>query len=255
MDLQSMSDVELATAARSSDDVAARDVLIMRYAPLVRGIARRYVGRGFGFEDVCQSGYLGLIQAVDRFDVGRGVPLERYAARMVEGEIMHLFRDRGWSVRVPRSLQELSRRVGPVGVGLAQRLGREPSTAELAEALGVEEELVVEALVVRRVYVAESLFGRGEDGEWGVEFGPAGRVLSELDAGFVGVEDRDVVERGLARLPGRERRLLELRFRGELTQSEIAAELGISQMHVSRLLRGALARLRDVIDADAATAA
>ena len=138
---------------------------------------------------------------------------------------------------------------------MAQRLGREPSTAELAEALGVEEELVVEALVVRRVYVAESLFGRGEDGEWGVEFGPAGRVLSEVDAGFVGVEDRDVVERGLARLPARERRLLELRFRGELTQSEIAGELGISQMHVSRLLRGALARLRDVIDADAATAA
>src|SRR6476646_10521737 len=94
-----------------------RDQLIMEYAPLVRGIARRYVGRGFGFEDVCQSGYLGLIQAVDRFDASRGVPLERYAARMVEGEIMHLFRDRGWSVRVPRSLQELSRRVGPVGVG------------------------------------------------------------------------------------------------------------------------------------------
>ena len=112
-----------------------RDQLILEYAPLVRGIARRYVGRGFGFEDVCQSGYLGLIQAVDRFDASRGVPLERYAARMVEGEIMHLFRDRGWSVRVPRSLQELSRRVGPVGVGLAQVLGREPSSEELAEAL------------------------------------------------------------------------------------------------------------------------
>jgi RNA polymerase sigma-B factor len=198
---------------------------------------------------------LGLIQAVDRFDPGRGVPLERYAARMVEGEIMHLFRDRGWSVRVPRSLQELSRRVGPVGVGLAQRLGREPSNEELAAALEVSVGEVEEALVVRRVYVAESLFGRGEDGESSVEAGPAGRVLSGLDEGFVGVEDRDLVERGLRRLPARERRLLELRFRGELTQSEIASELGISQMHVSRLLRGALAKLRDVIDADTATAA
>jgi len=250
-----MSDVELVSAARSSRDAAARDALILRYGPLVRAIARRYVGRGFGFEDVCQSGYLGLIQAVDRFDVSRGVPLERYAARMVEGEIMHLFRDRGWSVRVPRSLQELSRRVGPVGVGLAQRLGREPSTGELAVALEVDEGLVVEALAVRRAYVAESLFGRGEDGDVSVEAGPAGRVLSGVDAGFGLVEDRDLVERGLRRLPARERRLLELRFAGELTQSEIAEELGISQMHVSRLLRGALAKLRDVIDEESATAA
>jgi RNA polymerase sigma-B factor len=255
MDLHSMSDVELATACRSTSNAAARDALILRYSSLVRAIARRYSGRGFAFEDVCQSGYLGLIQAVDRFDPGRGVPLERYAARMVEGEIMHLFRDRGWSVRVPRSLQELSRRVGPVGVGLAQRLGREPSNEELAAALEVSVGEVEEALVVRRVYVAESLFGRGEDGESSVEAGPAGRVLSGLDEGFVGVEDRDLVERGLRRLPARERRLLELRFRGELTQSEIASELGISQMHVSRLLRGALAKLRDVIDADTATAA
>jgi RNA polymerase sigma-B factor len=232
-----------------------RDQLILEHAPLVRAIARRYVGRGFGFDDVCQSGYLGLIQAVDRFDPGRCVPLERYAARMVEGEIMHLFRDRGWSVRVPRSLQELSRRVGPVGVGLAQRLGREPSVGELAEALEVSEEQVVEAQGVRRAYVAESLFGRGEDGDVSVEAGPAGRVLSEWDAGFGVVEDRDLVERGLRRLPGRERRLLELRFVGELTQSEIAVELGISQMHVSRLLRGALAKLRDVIDEESATAA
>ena len=203
---------------------------------------------------MCQSGYLGLIQAVDRFDASRGVPLERYAARMVEGEIMHLFRDRGWSVRVPRSLQELSRRVGPVGVGLAQKLGREPTNEELAEALEVSVSEVEEALVVRRVYVAESLFGRGEDGESSIEAGPAGRLLSGVDDGFVEVEDRDLVERGLKRLPARERRLLELRFAGELTQSEIAAELGISQMHVSRLLRGALTTLRGVIDADTAAA-
>jgi len=140
-------------------------------------------------------------------------------------------------------------------VSLAQRLGREPSTEELAEALEVSVAEVEEALVVRRVYVAESLFGRGEDGESSIEAGPAGRVLSGEDDGFVGVDDRDLVEQGLKRLPARARRLLELRFRGELTQSEIASELGISQMHVSRLLRGALAKLRDVIDADTATAA
>jgi RNA polymerase sigma-B factor len=232
-----------------------RDKLILQHSGLVRKIARRYVGRGFAFDDVCQSGYLGLIQAVDRFDSSRGVPLERYAARMIEGEIMHLFRDRGWSVRVPRSLQELSRRVGPAGVSLAQRLGREATTEELAKALEVSVAEVEEAQVVRRVYVAESLFGRGEDGESSIEAGPAGRVLSGEDDGFVGVDDRDLVEQGLKRLPARERRLLELRFRGELTQSEIATELGISQMHVSRLLRGALTKLRDVIDADTATAA
>src|SRR4051812_34223698 len=142
MDLQSMSDVELATAFRSTRNSAARDALILRYSSLVRAIARRYVGRGFAFDDVCQSGYLGLIQAVDRFDPGRGVPLERYAARMVEGEIMHLFRDRGWSVRVPRSLQELSRRGGPGGGGVAERVGGAARTGGLAGGLGIEGGLV-----------------------------------------------------------------------------------------------------------------
>src|SRR6266480_418735 len=104
-----------------------RDTQILRHSRLVRAIARRYTGRGFAFEDIVQSGYLGLIQAVDRFDPRRGVPLEAYAARTIEGEIMHLFRDRGWAVRVPRSLQDLSRRVAGVRERMGHRLGRSPS--------------------------------------------------------------------------------------------------------------------------------
>jgi RNA polymerase sigma-B factor len=229
---------------------AERDTLILRHTRLVRAIARRYTGRGFALEDIVQSGYLGLIQAVDRFDPGRGVPLERYAARMIEGEIMHLFRDRGWSVRVPRALQELSGKLAPASEQLTQTLGRAPTVEELAELLGESPDQVEEAMLARRAYAAESLSttSQAEDGS-PVERGPAARVLSVSDDGFPNVEDRDQLRRAMRRLPQRQRTIVRLRFEGDLTQAEIAERLGISQMHVSRLLRGALTTLRGALEA------
>ena len=226
-----------------------RDAQILRHSRLVRAIARRYTGRGFAFEDIAQSGYLGLIQAVDRFDPGRGVPLERYAARMIEGEIMHLFRDRGWSVRVPRSLQELSGKLAHASEQLTQSLGRAPTAEELAESLETPVERIEEALLARRAYAAESLSttSQAEDGS-AVERGPAAR-LSVDERGFVSVDDRDELGRAMQHLPHRQRTIVRLRFESDLTQAEIAAQLGISQMHVSRLLRGALTTLRGALDA------
>ena len=129
-------DRELVMAHRETGDDSAREALILRYSGLARAIARRFARRGMAHDDVLQSGYLGLIQAVDRYDPARGVPLQAYAARTIEGEIMHLFRDRGWAVRVPRPLQELSRSLAVVSEQLGHRLGRKPTVDELAEATG-----------------------------------------------------------------------------------------------------------------------
>jgi len=226
-----------------------RDALILSHARLVRAIARRYTGRGFAVEDIVQSGYLGLIQAVDRFDPARGVPLERYAARMIEGEIMHLFRDRGWSVRVPRALQELSGKLASASEELTQSLGRAPTTEELAAVLDEPPDRVEDAMLARRAYAAESLSAtsQADDGS-AVERGPAARLLSVADEGFANVDDRDQLGRAMRRLPHRQRAIVRLRFESDLTQAEIADRLGISQMHVSRLLRGALATLRGALE-------
>ena len=213
-----------------------RDTLIMQNASLVRAIARRYRGRGVSGDDLVQTGYLGLIQAVDRYDPGRGVPLSGYAARMIEGEILHLFRDQGWSVRVPRGLQELGRRASRAADDLAHSLGREPELSEIAAALAERPEAVAEALEARNAFHATSLSAGDDDGE---------RHPLVDDAGYDGVIDRDLVARAMSTLPPRERRILVMRFQREMTQAEIAERIGISQMHVSRLLRRSLDRLRD----------
>jgi len=248
MDLSHHTDVELITQARR-DGEGARDALIVRHTGLARAIARRYAGRGLDFDDILQSGYLGLINAVDRYQPSRGVPLERYAARMIEGEIMHLFRDRGWAVRVPRALQELSRSVSSSSDRLAHQLGRAPSTAELAEHLGEDEDTIAEALVAHRAYRTETLDDNvlGPDGS---ERGDA--RLADEDPGFAGVEDRDQLSRAIRHLPRRERTMLSMRFFEDLTQSEIAAKMDMSQMHVSRLLRGAIDDLNELLDTNAA---
>src|SRR5689334_20638028 len=150
-------DMELVQEYRDKRNESAREALVLRHARLVRAIAHRYARRGLAYDDIVQSGYVGLIQAVDRFDASRGVPLERYAARTIEGEIMHLFRDRGWAVRVPRTLQEMSRRVTAVRERLGHRLGRTPTLAELAEAVGETEERVAEAIAAGRAYTSEPL--------------------------------------------------------------------------------------------------
>jgi RNA polymerase sigma-B factor len=231
-----------------SQDAAERDALIMRHAKLVRSIARRYTGRGLAYDDIVQSGYIGLIQAVDRFDPSRGVPLRAYAARTIEGEIMHLFRDRGWALRVPRSLQEMSRRMAALSERMSHRLGRTPTAEELAEASGEDVERVTEALWAQRAYTVEPLTETPvtDDSE---RSGAAGRELSVEEPGFDGVLRRDTLERAIRRLPARERQIVALRFLDDLTQSEIASRMDISQMHVSRLLRGSLDQLREELRA------
>jgi len=229
---------------------AERDRLILKHTGLVRAIARRYAGRGIALDDIVQTGYIGLIQAVDRFDARRGVPIEAYAARTIEGEIMHLFRDRGWAVRVPRGLQELSRRVSRIGERLNQELGRRPTPAEIAEAGGHTVEEVLEALRARQAYLADSLSDAGREGEDGnADSGRAARALRVDDVGLALAEHRGDIERAMRRLPAREREIVRLRFEHDLTQSEIAARIGVSQMHVSRLLRSALAVLREELEA------
>ncbi len=250
--LSHRTDIELIAAHREGGDPVARDQLVMRHSGLVRSIARRYHGRGLALEDIEQTGYVGLIQAVDRFDPSRGVPLRAYAARTIDGEIMHLFRDRGWAVRVPRSLQDLSRRVSAVRERMGHKLGRSPSLEELAEATGETEERVAEAIAAGRAYTAEPLVepdaaaeNAGSDGM------PAGRVLACEEPGFTATEDRDLLERAMRALPPRERRIVGLRVYHDLTQAEIAARTGISQMHVSRLLRGSLETIAEEIDSAA----
>jgi len=231
-----------------SPDAGDREALILRHAKLVRSIARRYTGRGLAYDDIVQSGYIGLIQAVDRFDPSRGVPLRAYAARTIEGEIMHLFRDRGWALRVPRSLQEMSRRMAALSERMSHRLGRPPTPEELAEASGEDVERVSEALWAQRAYTVEPLT-EGPVSEEGERTGAAGRELSVDEPGFDGVLRRDTLERAIRQLPPRERAIVALRFLDDLTQSEIATRMEISQMHVSRLLRASLEQLRDELRA------
>jgi RNA polymerase sigma-B factor len=245
-------DIELIAAHREGGDPAPREQLVMRHSGLVRSIARRYHGRGLPLEDIEQTGYVGLIQAVDRYDPSRGVPLRAYAARTIDGEIMHLFRDRGWAVRVPRSLQDLSRRVAAVRERMGHRLGRSPSLEELAEATGETEERIAEAIAAGRAYTAEPLVEPDAASETAAGEGlPAGRVLASEEPGFTATEDRDLLERAMRALPPRERRIVGLRVYHDLTQAEIAARTGISQMHVSRLLRGSLETIAEEIDSAA----
>jgi RNA polymerase sigma-B factor len=229
--------------------MGSREALILSHSGLVRAIARRYAGRGITHEDIVQSGYIGLIQAVDRFDHDRGVPLEAYAARTIEGEIMHLFRDRGWAVRVPRGLQELSRRISRVSEHLSQELGRRPTVEELAAASGHDEDEVLDALQARQAYLAESLTEPTREGEEpSADVGRSGRALRVDDSGLSQAEHRSDLQRVMRKLPAREREIVRLRFEHDMTQSEIASRIGISQMHVSRLLRGALASLREELE-------
>jgi RNA polymerase sigma-B factor len=239
-------DLELVGAHRNGDDSAAREALILRYSGLARAIARRFARRGMAYDDILQSGYLGLIQAVDRYDPSRGVPLQAYAARTIEGEIMHLFRDRGWAVRVPRPLQELSRSLAVVSEQLGHRMGRKPTPAELAEATGRSEDEIAEALAAQRAYVAEPLSDlAGDDRD--DDSRPVAALMVD-EPGFGAALDRDQIAQAMRHLPPREREIVRLRFVHDLTQAEIAAEIGVSQMHVSRLLRGALETLEQAID-------
>ena len=226
-------------------DVAARDQLIERYMSLVRSLARRYAYRGEQLDDLVQIGAIGLIKAIDRFDVDRGVELTTYATPNIIGEIKRHFRDKGWSVRVPRGLQELNVKLSKLIEEQTIELGRSPTIPELAKVAGVEEELVVEAIESGRAYSTVSLSTGGGQDEEG-ELDPLDSLGSE-EPQYEVSEDRAMLAPGLKALDERERLIIHLRFFKGLTQSQIAQQVGISQMHVSRLIRRALERIREEI--------
>ena len=191
---------------------------------------------------------MGLIHAVDRYEPSRGVPLGAYAARTIEGEIMHLFRDHGWAVRVPRSLQELVRRVSATRLRLGHELGRTPTLEELGDAIGESTDTVAEAVAAQRAYTAQSLNepARVDDTTTDERLDVEPALVCE-ERGFDAVADNDVVWRAVHTLPPREREIVALRIFHGLTQSQIADRTGISQMHVSRLLRRSFDALRDQV--------
>jgi RNA polymerase sigma-B factor len=226
-------------------DLGAREQLIERYMSLVRSLARRYAYRGEQLDDLVQIGAIGLIKAIDRFDLERGVELTTYATPNIIGEIKRHFRDKGWSVRVPRGLQELNVQVSKLIEQLTVQLGRSPTIPELAKAAGVEEEQVLEALESGRAYSSVSLSTGGGSDEDG-ELDPL-ESLGSIEHEYEVSEDRAVLAPGFKVLDERERKILHLRFFSGLTQSQIAEEIGISQMHVSRLIRRSLEKIREEI--------
>jgi RNA polymerase sigma-B factor len=226
-------------------DLQAREQLIEQYMSLVRSLARRYSYRGEQLEDLVQIGAIGLIKAIDRFDIDRGVELTTYATPNIIGEIKRHFRDKGWSVRVPRGLQELNVQLSKLIEQLTVQLGRSPTISELAKAASVEEEEVLEALESGRAYSSLSLsVGGGHDDDGDMD--PLESIGTEEHMYAVS-EDRAVLEPGFRVLDDRERRILHLRFFEGLTQSQIAQQVGISQMHVSRLIRRSLEKIREEI--------
>src|SRR6266850_3820434 len=228
-------------------DLQAREQLIEQYMSLVRSLARRYSYRGEQLEDLVQIGAIGLIKAIDRFDLERGVELTTYATPNIIGEIKRHFRDKGWSVRVPRGLQELNVQLSRLIEQLTVQLGRSPTIAELAKASGSPEEEVLEALESGRAYSSLSLSTGGGDGEDDLD--PLESIGTEEHQYEVS-EDRAVLAPGFRVLDERERKILQLRFFDGLTQSQIAQQVGISQMHVSRLIRRSLEKIREEIAAD-----
>ena len=226
-------------------DLQARDELIERYMSLVRSLARRYSHRGEQLDDLVQIGAIGLIKAIDRFNLDRGVELTTYATPNIIGEIKRHFRDKGWAVRVPRGLQELNVQISKLVEQLTVQLSRSPTIAELAEAAGVEEELVLEALESGRAYSSVSLSPGASTDEEG-DLDPLDSLGSE-DHEYEISEDRAALAPGFKVLDKRERNILHLRFFSGLTQSQIADEVGISQMHVSRLIRRSLEKIREEI--------
>ncbi|GAC1440170.1 MAG: hypothetical protein NVSMB55_03810 [Mycobacteriales bacterium] len=219
-----------------------RDDLVEAHLPLVEYLARRFRNRGEPLDDLIQVATIGLIKSVDRFDLERGVEFSTYATPTIVGEIKRHFRDKGWAIRVPRRLQELKLSLTKATSELSQKNGRSPTVAELAKHLQLTEEEILEGLESANAYSAVSL--DAPDG--GDDDSPAvADSLGIMDESLEGVEYRESLKPLLEKLPPREKRILLLRFFGNMTQSQIAAELGISQMHVSRLLARTLAQLRE----------
>ncbi|MFF0435169.1 RNA polymerase sigma factor SigF [Streptomyces sp. NPDC004327] len=235
-------------AEDSPERTYVRDTLIELNLPLVRYAAARFRSRNEPMEDIVQVGTIGLIKAIDRFDCERGVEFPTFAMPTVVGEIKRFFRDTSWSVRVPRRLQELRLALTKASDELAQKLDRSPTVPELAAVLGVSEEDVVDGLAVGNAYTASSLDSPSPEDDGGE--GSLADRLGYEDTALEGVEYRESLKPLLAKLPPRERQIIMLRFFANMTQSQIGEEVGISQMHVSRLLTRTLAQLREGLIAD-----
>ncbi|MFA9269884.1 MAG: SigB/SigF/SigG family RNA polymerase sigma factor [Baekduiaceae bacterium] len=238
-------DATLLRRFHDTRDPALRATLAERLMPLAQSIARRYAHRGEPLDDLVQVGAIGLLKALDRFDPDRGVPFSGYAAPTIDGEIRRHFRDTGWMVRPPRNLQELVLRVNATIERLTVDLGREPTTEELAEATNASVEEIAEALHAGTGYRATSLDEPSGDNDF-----PRVEAIGDIDAEFARADARHDARLGLAALRPRERQIIALRFWGGLSQREIATELGISQMHVSRLVRASLDLMRAGVGGD-----
>jgi RNA polymerase sigma-B factor len=229
-------------------DPGAREALVERFLPLARQLARRYQRGGEPLDDLVQVASLGLLKAIDRFEPDRPTAFSSFAVPTILGELKRHFRDKGWSVRVPRDLQEMAVRVDRVTEAMSRELGRAPTPAEIAETVGVSAEQVLEAREAAGAYRAVSLDRpRDDDDEDGAGIADA---VGADDPGYSVAEDAATVERLMRVLGDREREVLRLRFEEDLTQSDIAARVGLSQMHVSRLLRNALDELASAAEND-----
>lgn len=235
---------ESASAAERS---VAREDLVHLHLSLVEHCARRFRNRGEPYEDLVQVGTIGLIKAVDRFETDRGVEFSTYATPTVIGEIKRHFRDKGWAIRVPRRLQELRMQIGGATGELTQKLGRSPTPRELAEAIGCSVEEVMEGIESSHAYATLSLDASDDSDD-----GPPAMLasLGVEDANIEHVEVRESIKPLLEGLGEREKRILLLRFFKNMTQSQIAEEIGVSQMHVSRLLTRTLTQLRTSLELD-----
>ncbi|GGM05137.1 RNA polymerase sigma factor [Streptomyces fumigatiscleroticus] len=229
------------------DYAYVRNTLVELNLALVKFAASRFRSRSEPLEDIIQVGTIGLIKAIDRFEISRGVEFPTFAMPTIIGEIKRFFRDTSWSVRVPRRLQELRLDLAKAGDELAQRLDRAPTVTELAEHLGISNEEVVEGMAASNAYTASSLDAQPEEDD--TEGALADRIGYE-DHGLEGIEYVESLKPLIAQLPARDRKILSLRFVANMTQSEIGDELGISQMHVSRLLSRTLVRLRRGLTAE-----
>lgn len=231
--------------ARMAEDPASySDELVRRHTDLAASISRRYRGKGIDEEDLLQVANMALLKAIQRYDPSIGT-LRPYAAATISGELKRLLRDRGWSVRVPRSLQERALEVTRATERLSQDLNRAPEPVELAVHLDLTEDEVIEALDVRHAYTTRSMDRPTDDSEMTIL-----DRLEDDDVRMLLADDRLIVEEAMSQLPEREQRILQLRFADDMTQSEIAEEIGISQMHVSRLLARALETLKETIGTD-----
>jgi RNA polymerase sigma-B factor len=241
-------DVRRRFALAHGGDAAAREELVLRFLPLARRLARRYQRSSEPFDDLLQVATLGLVKAVDRFDPDRGVAFTSFAVPTILGELKRHFRNTGWAVHVPRGLHEQALRVDSAHRELESRLGRAPRVQEVADTVGISLEEVLSAMEASAAYEAVSIDApvRGEDGE---HVGLAGTLGNE-DPGLELAEHRVTVAATVRLLPRRDREVLELRFGQDLTQSEIAARIGVSQMQVSRIIRRALERLRALAGED-----